>query len=501
MGVLQREVARAAEIIKRHDYARVVSHYDVDGITSAGIICNALIRRGIPFHATIVSRLDRRLIQGMRDEELIIIADMGTAQLEMLMELLGLGDAEMDTDGDRGGGGGGDRGGSRDVIIIDHHAVSSSAASSSGSVVLINPYWLSERKQNGEVVGGELCAAGISYLVARLLGTEESAERGNVDLAGLAIAGTIGDKLPLERGINQLILEEGIREGVVTPREGLKLGGGKIRDLILFSTDPYLPLAGKVEWVDAFLKERGIDGDKRLEELDREEERRLCSALLSIASESATKLSKEALFGRTYMLNLEVVKNALDFTRMVDACGRFGKAGIGIGLCLRESRLVEEARSLYQVFQTKLVSELNRIESAKVHGDGRGKGDGVKELTNIYYLYVQEKGITGVLAGIIAEYINTSKPVIVLNRKNGVNEQVQGGTKISARCSRELLDEGIDLAKALEQASREAGGYGGGHPVASGASIPEGMEERFITAVDRIIGEQIRAHTHRLSSQ
>jgi len=42
----------------------------------------------------------------------------------------------------------------------------------------------------------------------------------------------------------------------------------------------------------------------------------------------------------------------------------------------------------------------------------------------------------------------------------------------------------------MEKASREVGGVGGGHPVAAGASIPEGAEEKFIAALDRIIGAQ-----------
>ena len=464
MSSLQRELERAAGIIKKHDYARVVSHYDADGITAAGIICNALIRRGIQFHATITSKLDGHFVQEMGNEELIIIADMGTAQMNLISAFLK----------------------DKDVVILDHHTTSL-RSSPSQSHVLINPNyaWQSSvektKTQSKPMSGSELCAAGISYLVARLLGDDE---RGNVDLAGLAIAGTLGDKLPLDRGINGLILDEALKEGVVTPRRGLKLGDGKVRDLILLSTDPYTPLAGNTERVDEFLSEVGIDGDKRLEELGEEDERRLCSALLSIAGESNRELREEALFGTTYILNSEVVKNALDFMRMVDACGRFGKAGIGIGLCMREEGLIEEAKSLYTVFQNKLVSELNRIEGAK--------GEAMKELPNIYYLYVQEKGITGVLAGIIAEYINRGKPVIVLNRKDGANEH-GGDTKISARCSKNLVRKGIDLAKALEHAASEVGGYGGGHPVASGASIPEGAEERFITAVDRIIGEQIRA--------
>jgi single-stranded DNA-specific DHH superfamily exonuclease len=64
---VQKAMEKAVELIKRHDYARIVSHYDADGITSAGIICNALLRRGIQFHTTIVSKLEDSFIQGLKD--------------------------------------------------------------------------------------------------------------------------------------------------------------------------------------------------------------------------------------------------------------------------------------------------------------------------------------------------------------------------------------------------------------------------------------------------
>jgi len=460
MTTLQKSVEKAAEVIKGHKYARVISHYDADGITSAGIICNALIRSGIQFHTTIVGKLERSFIQGL-DEDLIIICDMGTAQSDLLSECLK----------------------KKDVVIIDHHAPSTSVpVSRAAFAVLINPCCVSAEEKRGMANerGSTICAAGLSYLVARCMSGDA---KGNIDLAGLAIAGTLGDKLEFDTGINKMILDEAIQEGVISVKKGLKLGDGKIRDLILFATDPYIPLAGKVEWVDAFLNKAGIDGDRILSDLNEEEERRLTSALLSLLRESQAEISDDALVGTTYIIHSGVIRDGLDFMRMVDACGRLGKSGIGIGLCLREEKLVEEATSLYVNIQSKLVSELSRIESEE---------DAIKELQNIIYFFVQESGVTGVLAGIVAEYVCTGKPVIVFNKKDRVEEGKKAETRISARCNKKLMSVsgGIDLAKALEKASGEVGGFGGGHPVAAGATIPEGSEEKFIATLDTIIGEQ-----------
>ncbi|MHC1577686.1 MAG: DHHA1 domain-containing protein [Candidatus Methanospirareceae archaeon] len=478
---VQKAVQKAAEKIKKHNYARVVSHYDADGITSAGILCNALLRAGIQFHATIVSKLERDFVQELREGEegLVIFCDMGTGQLDLILEHL------KETD----------------VVILDHHSppstfssnfpppTSSSSSSSSSSspsssppsssppsssspapsssLVLVNPCLSAEGRE-----GGEVCAAGLSYLVARCLSENE---RGNCDLAGLAVAGSLGDKQDLSSGLNKEILDEAVREGVVSVKRGLRLGGGKIRDLLLFATDPYLPLAGKPEWVDAFLKKvgtGGVEGEKKLSDLTAEEVERLTAALSSLSA-----LSQE-LVGAVYVFNFEVVRDGTDFMRLVDACGRFGKAGVGIGLCLREESAVEEATSLHTKFQNKLVSELNRIN--KEEGGSGGAGV-VKELPNIFYFFVQESGVTGVLAGIVAEYLRTKKPVVALNTTSKSAE-----TKISARCSSRLFKSGgLDLAEALEKASREVGGFGGGHPVAAGATVPAGSEEKFVAALDK----------------
>ena len=334
-------------------------------------------------------------------------------------------------------------------------------------MVLVNPCLSAEGRE-----GGEVCAAGLSYLVARCLSENE---RGNCDLAGLAVAGSLGDKQDLSSGLNKEILDEAVREGVVSVKRGLRLGGRKIRDLLLFATDPYLPLAGKPEWVDAFLKKvgaGGVEGEKKLSDLTAEEVERLTAALSSLSA-----LSQE-LVGAVYVFNFEVVRDGTDFMRLVDACGRFGKAGVGIGLCLREESAVEEATSLHTKFQNKLVSELNRIN--KEEGGGGGEGV-VKELPNIFYFFVQESGVTGVLAGIVAEYLRTKKPVVALNTTSKSAE-----TKISARCSSRLFKSGgLDLAEALEKASREVGGFGGGHPVAAGATVPAGSEEKFVAALDK----------------
>jgi single-stranded-DNA-specific exonuclease len=48
----------------------------------------------------------------------------------------------------------------------------------------------------------------------------------------------------------------------------------------------------------------------------------------------------------------------------------------------------------------------------------------------------------------------------------------------------------VDLAVALREAAATVGGQGGGHAVASGATIAKGKEEAFLQKLDEIIGQQ-----------
>jgi nanoRNase/pAp phosphatase (c-di-AMP/oligoRNAs hydrolase) len=41
--------------------------------------------------------------------------------------------------------------------------------------------------------------------------------------------------------------------------------------------------------------------------------------------------------------------------------------------------------------------------------------------------------------------------------------------------------------------AEKVGGRGGGHPIASGASIPLGKEETFLALLDDIVGQQIKS--------
>jgi RecJ-like exonuclease len=65
------------------------------------------------------------------------------------------------------------------------------------------------------------------------------------------------------------------------------------------------------------------------------------------------------------------------------------------------------------------------------------------------------------------------------------------GVKVSARADKSLGEKGLDLSKIMSEASEKVGGYGGGHNIAAGATIPEECKERFLDIVEDMVRSQL----------
>src|SRR3989337_3306299 len=173
---------KVADAISEHGFIRLISHNDADGLSAAGIMCNALNRQQILCHATIVSQFDLSTVEMIEktSQEAVILCDMGSGQAELASKI-------------------------RNAIIIDHHKPTGKLEQ-----VHFNPHLV------GIDGSSELCASCGVYMIARQMGD-------NTDLAGIALAGAIGDKQAI-KGINRFILDEGIENKSVTVTQGLRVG-------------------------------------------------------------------------------------------------------------------------------------------------------------------------------------------------------------------------------------------------------------------------------------
>ncbi|HKS59321.1 MAG TPA: DHHA1 domain-containing protein, partial [Thermoplasmata archaeon] len=96
-----------------------------------------------------------------------------------------------------------------------------------------------------------------------------------------------------------------------------------------------------------------------------------------------------------------------------------------------------------------------------------------------------ETNLAGTQAGLAMNYlVDPRRPLVVLSP--GSPE-----TKVSGRGTPWLVDQGLDLATALREAAAAVGGEGGGHKVASGATIPTAARETFLSDLNARVARQI----------
>lgn len=427
LEALSRQVAKA---ILEHDIVRLISHNDADGLSAAGIMCNALHRTGKLFHATIVSQFDQSTIELIEKTSggPVILCDMGSGQVELTSRI-------------------------KEAIIIDHHKPTGKLEH-----VHFNPHLV------GIDGSTELCASCGAYMVARQMGD-------NSDLAGLAIVGATGDKQPM-KGANKFILDEAIGKKAVTPCKGLRMGDGPLEELFEYNVDPYLDITGDKDKIKVFLDKLKIKDE--LKTLSEEQLTRLSSVIVLKLVKQGSLPAVNSLIGDKYNLNNEVIQNVYDFINILNACGKDEKAGIALSLCMRDTSVIDEAKAITREHQRTLINTIKKAQAQ------------IKSARSFRYVLLEDSGGTGVIAGTMTRYLYPDKPFLTLN-------EVEGKIRISGRGTRKLVNAGLDLAAAMREASSMVGGMGGGHDVASGATIPVGTAMKFIDLIDQIIEKQLGA--------
>ena len=117
------------------------------------------------------------------------------------------------------------------------------------------------------------------------------------------------------------------------------------------------------------------------------------------------------------------------------------------------------------------------------------KREGAVQLNSSQYLYSEDKVLKSVMGtiasiGLSVELIDSSKPVLGLSR-------LHNDIKISGRTTRDMVERGVDLGKALRDSSNNFGGQGGGHDIAAGAMVPYESKDNFLHLFDEMIEYQL----------
>ncbi len=473
-----RYLKRAAEIaekIRKADRIVIVSHIDADGITSGSIAAKSLERLGKEYRVDFVKQLDEKKIEELKDENppLVWFTDLGSGMVHLMHGL--------------------------NAVITDHHVPSALSPEvpkdkrknlatffeeiSKNEVIQLNPHLFG---RDGAV---DISGAGTTYLVAREL------DMRNVDLSALAIVGAIGDMQDTENlrlvGTNRFILAEGKKYGYVDYFIDARFFGRETRPIfkmLQYSTDPILPtLTGDDRACRRFLDRLGIkqkdDRWRRWVDLTHEEKRRILSELVRlILSMSYGYELAERLIGEVYVLPREEsgtpLRDAKEFATLLNACGRYMKAEIGFHVCLGDR----------DKYYKKALSMLNNHRRNLVEGVNIVREIGITKRDYLEYFHAGDRineNIVGIVASMLLSEEKEELPIIAFANSE------DGNVKVSVRSPRSLVKKGVDFSVIMKEASEMVGGYGGGHNIAAGASIPKGKEEEFLDIVEKMIREKV----------
>jgi len=465
-----------AERILREKNVLIVSHIDADGITSAGIASKALENASISHEVLFLKQLDSDAINKIKSMgyPLIWFTDLGSG---MVHEMHGI-----------------------SAVITDHHSPSNMILNvpkerrrtlteffdeiNKNEILQLNPHFF------GKDGGIDISGAGLTYLVAREMDMK------NVYLSQYAIVGAIGDlqdsTFSKLTGTNRYIVKESEEFGFIDVTIDGRFFGRETRPLfkmLEYASDPIIPgVTGDESGALNFLSSLGIqlkENDKwrKWVDLTKEEKKKILSKIvINLLQMGYGYPLVIRLIGEVYTLKNEqegtYLRDAREFATLLNACGRYGNADVGLAIVKgdRDENL------------KKAINLLTKHRKIIVDGMDYLKDIGIIKMENLQYFNAGSHipdTVVGTIASMVlsSELADSSLPII------GFAENGNGMVKVSGRATRNLVNNGLDLSKIISKAAVLVGGYGGGHNIAAGASIPKGTEEKFIEILVQLIKE------------
>ena len=437
------DLEKAVDKLKDFEgYVEIICHDDADGLTAGAVLTRALSRGGFFFRTKVVNRLDDHIVAELiaDNSDFYILADIGSGYLDLLEDLKGKTGAE--------------------IIVLDHHKI----VRESENILQINC-------NNYGIDGGfETSGSVMAFLFACVL------DMGNFSLVDIAFAGAAGDKQKIYgfKGMNLDLVNMAVDKGMLTADRGTELYGNGLAESLEHSFDPFFRgLTGRKENISTLLHDLGISGESSPGKLPKEKITALNSALmLGLIKNGVDPVIVRELIGTRYFSKrMEVYIE--EVASIVNGCGSLEEHSLAISFCLAPKRFGKEAEEVARRFDGRVAGKLIDLEK------------GFERLENIDHFRAEKDEYGGTAAGVAIRYLTDGKrPLLCITKRD---EKIN----ISGRGTKELVGDGLDLAEALARAAEKVGGRGGGHPVASGATIPEAGLEEFLSSVDATVGKQL----------
>ena len=458
---LDRDMKAAAMALEDAKSVRVVTHIDADGISAGAIADSTLDRLGIDHTVVFEKKITEDVISSVNSskEDIVWICDLGSGYL-----------SEFEKDG---------------LIITDHHVPDPRWR---GRQTILDSYCgMHHLNPHSYGIDGsfEVCGAGMTYLLSRAV------DPANIDLAYLGVVGAVGDFQDSSHqrlvGLNTEILKDAVANGDVVAEEDLRYFGRYTRPLnqyLQYASDPSIPgVSDSPKGCFELLDSLGIqakNGSKwrSWKDLTSEEHERAMDAILDRLGDEASHAIGE-MYRITRYDSETGLGDAKEFATILNSCGRYDDAPTGLKVCHGDTGALRAAEDNRAEHRKHISSALTYIRENHLLRERRfiqwfDAGSEIKET------------VVGIVAGMMLSSADCRRNIPIIAFADS-----DDGTKVSARANRDLVDRGLDLSVVMKTAAELVGGFGGGHSVAAGATIPPDQKERFLDVVEDLVSSQI----------
>ena len=452
---MQRDLDAAARTLRDAGTVLIVSHIDADGISAGAIADITAERLGKDHTVRFEKKISEETLEMINSssEDVVWICDLGSGYL-----------SEFSRDG---------------IIVTDHHVPDprwrrkQTVLDSFSGITHLNPH------SYGMDGSYEICGAGMTYLLSKAV------DPANVDLAYLAVVGAVGDFQDSGHSalvsMNRTVMADAQANGDLVVDQDLRF----INQYLQFSSDPQIPgLSDNAAACLQFLDRMGIKGKeggrwRHWDDLSQEERERATEAILDMMPEG----DRERAFGEMYRFPNEPegtgLRDAKEFATVLNSCGRYDDAETGLRICRGDMTALKDAERNRAEHRKHISSAMSFIRDNHLLRERRfiqwfDAGSEIKET------------VVGIVAGMVLSSGECSRNIPIIAFADS-----DDGVKVSARANRSLVDKGLDLSQVMKTASGLVGGYGGGHTVAAGATIPPDKKEEFLDIVEDLVSSQV----------
>ncbi|MBI2077242.1 MAG: DHH family phosphoesterase [Euryarchaeota archaeon] len=436
------EAAERVRALPRNARVRVVAHYDADGVSAAAVVVGALRRLAFDFHVTYTYEHDPKYYEGLAHDayEANIFVDLGAGVAATIAKLPGLN------------------------LVLDHHQAP--APPSQRNLVVVNAHHL------GLDGTRDACGSTTSFAFAVAL------DEANWAFAPQALVGAWGDRQArgaLE-GWNAKVLEEGLKRGVLTGPVRLAAEDAPLEAFVRAAPPPWRDAFADVGDPAAFLASHGLPPRATVHELGAADSEVLASLVVSrLLARGFPAYRVRELFHplpHSPTHDLPVPRMA----QLLSAATREHEAGLGLAFLLGDPHARGELETIEARYNEKIHTALSAL-----------RPEHVRRMRGIQVFQTHEPAYTGELCGLAMSSVLPSTHATIAYSIVGPL------ARVSSRGTPGLVERGLDLAKALSAAAADHSGHGGGHAIASGATVPATRLDAFLADVDAAVARQLGA--------